>query len=261
MPAREGDDDLALLESAVREAGGIARQFFGTDYKRWSKAGGSPVTEADLAVDKFLRERLLAARPGYGWLSEESTDNPARLTKRQVFVVDPIDGTIAFLKSRPHFTICAAIVTDERPGAGAVYNPMSDELYSAREGGGARRNGQPIHVSARAALEGCAMLGDRTQLSVAPWPAMHVQNRNSVALRMALVADGSADAAVSLSAKRDWDLAAADIIVCEAGGTVTDLCGAPLRYNRPDALQPGLIASGPGMHAEIVSLIGGNPTR
>jgi len=254
------EDDLKLLEASVREAGEIARKFFGTDYKRWSKSGGSPVTEADLAIDKFLRETLTAARPGYGWLSEESADNPARLTKRHIFVVDPIDGTIAFLKGRPHFTICAAVVEGDRPVAGVVLNPMSEELYAAQAGGGASRNGAAIQVSTRTALEGCAMLGDRSKLSEPPWPAMHVQTRNSVALRLALVADGSADATVSLSAKRDWDLAAADIIVREAGGRVSDLSGAPLRYNGPEAIQPGLIAAGPGLHTEIVSLIARNAT-
>src|ERR1700761_1390950 len=143
-------------------------QFYGGDYKRWSKEGGSPVTEADLAVDRYLRETLLAARPNYGWLSEESADDPARLQKAQVFVVDPIDGTVAFLKSRPHFTICAAVVVEGRPMCGAIYNPASDELYCARLGGGAYRNSTPIHTAARAQLEGCAMLGDRNQLIQAP---------------------------------------------------------------------------------------------
>src|SRR3984957_17233516 len=163
--------DFALLQGAVRAAGEIARRYYGGDYKRWNKAGGSPVTEADLAVDKFLRETLMAARPDYGWLSEESVDSQARLSARRVFVVDPIDGTIAFLKNRPHFTICAAVVAEGRPVCGVVYNPINDELYAARANGGAHRNGTPIHASARTALEDCAMLGDRTQFTSPPWPA------------------------------------------------------------------------------------------
>ncbi len=255
-PALSGDrEDLALLEDAVRAAGVIARKFYGEDCKRWNKEGGSPVSEADLAVDKFLCETLTAARPDYGWLSEESADNPARLGKRCVFVVDPIDGTVAFLKNRPHFTICAAIVTDGRPCCGAVYNPITDELFSARGGGGAWRNGTPIHPSSRVGLEGCVMLGDRTQLSQAPWPAMDIQNRNSLAYRVVLVADGSADAAVSLTGKRDWDLAAADIILQEAGGVLTDAKGKALVYNRPVTIQPNLVAAGPQLHTEIMELL------
>ena len=255
MPAHE-KEDLSLLEAAVREAGHIARKFYGGDYKRWNKEGGSPVTEADLAVNKLLHDRLTSARPDYGWLSEENPDDPARLGRRQVFVIDPIDGTIAFLKNRPHFTICAAISVDGRPCCGVVYNPISDELYSARLGAGAHRNGGAIHVGHRDRLEGCALLGDRTQFLQAPWPPMHVQNRNSVAYRVVLVADGSADASVSLTAKRDWDLAAADVILHEAGGSLTDTSGAAMIYNRPVTKQASLIAANPGLHAQIVKLLG-----
>jgi len=248
-------EDLQLLEDTVREAGHIARKFYGGDYRQWNKEGGSPVTEADLAVDKYLCETLTAARPSYGWLSEESADDPARLTKRQVFVIDPIDGTVAFLKNRPHFTICAAIVVDGRPCCGVVYNPISEELYAARTGAGARRNGVPIHVGSRDTLAGCAMLGDRTQLTLPPWPDMHVQNRNSVAYRLVLVADGSADASVSLTAKRDWDLAAADVILHEAGGLLTDARGAALIYNRPITKQSSLVAANPTLNQEIRALL------
>ncbi|HKY18444.1 MAG TPA: 3'(2'),5'-bisphosphate nucleotidase CysQ [Rhizomicrobium sp.] len=252
MPAH---DDLKLLEDTVYEAGKIARKFYGGDYKRWSKEGGSPVTEADLAVNKHLCDVLTAARLEYGWLSEENTDDPARLDKREVFVIDPIDGTIAFLKNRPHFTICAAIVAQGRPSCGVVYNPISEELYSARSGAGAHRNGIPIRVGNQSRLEGCAMLGDRTQFTQAPWPPMHVQNRNSVAYRLVLVADGSADASVSLTPKRDWDLAAADIILHEAGGRLTDANGTILTYNRPNTLQTNIVAANPGLHAGIIALL------
>lgn len=248
-------EDLKLLEDTVRLGGEIARKYYGGDYKRWSKEGGSPVTEADLAVNKYLCETLMAARSDYGWLSEESADDPARLSRRRIFVVDPIDGTIAFLKNRPHFTICAAVVVDGRPCCGAIYNPITDELYSARTGDGARRNGKSIHVTARDRLAECAMLGDRTQLTREPWPALHVQNRNSVAYRLMLVADGSADASVSLTAKRDWDLAAADIILHEAGGLLTDACGTVLRYNRDSTIQSSLVAANPTLHAEIIALL------
>ena len=253
MPAHE--EDLNLLEAAVRDAGHIARKFYGGDYKQWNKEGGSPVTEADLAVNKYLCDMLMAARPDYGWLSEENPDDPARLSKRDVFVIDPIDGTIAFLKNRPHFTICAAIVVEGRPRCGVVYNPISEELYSARTGAGARRNGDTIHVGSRDRLESCAMLGDRNQFLQAPWPSMHVQNRKSVAYRLVLVADGSADASVSLTAKRDWDLAAADVILHEAGGLLTDAGGAVLIYNRPVTKQTSLVATNPALHAHVIGLL------
>ena len=131
-------DDLALLESAVRAAGEIARKFYGGDFKRWSKEGGSPVSEADLAVDRYLQSTLLAARPDYGWLSEESPDNKARLTTKRVFVVDPIDGTVAFLKQRPHFTICAAVVEAGPPPQRRGLQSHQRRMFCGR--GGRRRH-------------------------------------------------------------------------------------------------------------------------
>ena len=262
MPAPDdAADTLALLEASVREAGAIARGFFGGTYKRWDKSKGNPVTEADLAVDKFLRERLRAARPGYGWLSEETEDGAARLSKRSLFVVDPIDGTIAFMKGRPHFTICAGVVHDGAPVAGAVYNPITEECFTARLGHGAFLNGAAIHVSDRAELGGCRMLGDRSMLEHKawetppnrPWPPMHIESRGSVAYRLALVACGQFDATIALSSKRDWDLAAAEIVATEAGGIATTHTGARFAYNRQSTIQPSVVVAGPKLHAELMA--------
>jgi myo-inositol-1(or 4)-monophosphatase len=263
LPVPDAKADLELLVAAAREAGAIARGFFGGDYKRWSKAQGSPVTEADLAVDRFLREHLLAARPGYGWLSEETDDDPARLGHRTLFIVDPIDGTVAFLKGKPHFTICAAVVHDERPVAGVVYNPITEECFAARIGAGATCNGAAIHASGREEIEGCRMLGDKQMFEHPawndppnrPWPPMEIETRNSIAYRLALVANGSFDAMMALSAKRDWDLAAADIVLTEAGGIVTAHDGSALRYNRPDAMQVSVVGSGPALHARLIDRV------
>jgi len=147
------------------------------------------------------------------------------------------------------------MVEDGVPVAGVVYNPMLDHLYKARAGGGAFRNGDSIHVSACHDLTDCAMLGDRAMLTAPPWPRMQVETRNSVAYRVVLVADGSFDATISLSAKRDWDLAAADIILREAGGLITDRQGAPLRYNRPEARQSSMVAAGQRLHAAILERV------
>jgi myo-inositol-1(or 4)-monophosphatase len=259
LPAPEAAD-LALLEQSVREGGKIARSFFGGSYKKWDKSKGNPVTEADLAVDKFLRETLLAARPDYGWLSEETEDDAERLTKRSVFVVDPIDGTIAFMKGRPHFTICAGVVTDGAPVAGAVYNPITGECFTARLGDGAFLNGAPIQVSGRETLEGCRMLADKAMLAHAawntppnrPWPPMEIETRGSIAYRMVLVACGQFDAMLALSSKRDWDLAAAEIIATEAGGIVTSHTGTALRYNRESTLHPSVVTAAPKLHARLM---------
>lgn len=265
MPAPDTANDLALLETTVREAGAIARSFFGGDYKRWDKSKGNPVTEADLAVDKFLMEAFLAARPNYGWLSEETEDNAARLTAEALFVVDPIDGTVAFMKGRPHFTISVAVVVAGRPVVGVVFNPMLDEMFSARVGHGATLNGAPIFVSAQMLVESSRMVAAADMFQHPawnnppnrPWPAdMHIENRNSIAYRLALVACGQWDAMMALSPKRDWDLAAGDLILCEAGGVVTTHDGGPLIYNRPETVQPSILGANPALHARLLERVG-----
>ncbi|HVY94861.1 MAG TPA: 3'(2'),5'-bisphosphate nucleotidase CysQ, partial [Bryobacteraceae bacterium] len=242
MRARE---DLALIEEAVREAGKIARSYFGGSYKKWDKGKGDPVTEADLAIDKYLRETFTASRPDYGWLSEESADDLRRLSTEYTFVVDPIDGTVAFLKGRPHFTISVALVRDHLPCVGVVFNPITDECFTAIADEGAMMNGARIHASGAREVDHCRMLADRAMLShpgwnnppLTPWPPMEIETRGSIAYRLALVANGSFDAMLALSAKRDWDLAAGDLIVREAGGRVTTHTGAPMRYNGSETLQ------------------------
>jgi myo-inositol-1(or 4)-monophosphatase len=260
VPDADTKADLALMEAAVREAGKIARSYFGGHYRSWDKGKGQPVTEADLAVDHFLRDTLTAARPDYGWLSEETEHDPRRLSAANTFVVDPIDGTVGFLKGRPQFTICAAVVHDGRATSGVIFNPMTEECFTAREGGGAHLNAQPIAVSARNAVEGCRMLAAKATIAhqawsstpSGPWPAMAVETRSSIAYRMALVAGGGYDAMLALSAKHDWDLAAGDVIVREAGGRVTDHLGAALCYNGAAPIQPSVVCAGPALHALLL---------
>ena len=201
---------------------------------------------------------------GFGTrLSEETEDDAQRLQARAVFVVDPIDGTIAFMKGRPHFTICAGIVVDGRPVAGAVYNPITEECFTARAGNGAFLNGAPIHVSGRDSIEGCRMLGDKAMFAHKawdtppnrPWPPMEIETRGSIAYRIALVACGQFDGMMALSAKRDWDIAAAEIIATEAGGDVTTHTGAKLRYNRESTLQPSLVAAGPKLQPLLLERV------
>jgi myo-inositol-1(or 4)-monophosphatase len=262
LPEPEHAADTALLEDAVREGGAIARSFLTGQNKIRSKPDGSPVSEADLAVDRFLTGRLRPARPDYGWLSEETEDDPARLSARRVFIVDPIDGTVAFLKGRPHFAISAAVVEGDIPVAAAVYNPLTEECFTATRGAGARLNGAPIRVSSRESLEGCRMLASKTTLrdpcwGGAPWPPMTVETPNSIAFRIALVASGAFDAAVTLAATHDWDLAAADLIVREAGGFISSHEGRILRYNRANAVQPSVVAAGRALHEAILSRVSG----
>ena len=256
MPAAENSADGDLLCRAVREAGAIAKAAFGNKPKTWEKSKGNPVTETDLAVNVRLRELLQGARGDYGWLSEESADEPERLTKRRVFVIDPIDGTLAFIKVKPEFTVCAAVVEDGRPVAAAIFNPMTEQLFAAVRDGGATLNHERISVGATAVLEGSRMLVAKDVIGhpawPRPWPAMDVASRASIAYRMALVACGEFDSMMSLSSKYEWDIAAGDLIVREAGGRVTSHSGAELIYNQPAPRLRSVICAGPAMHDAIL---------
>ncbi|MBN9319656.1 MAG: 3'(2'),5'-bisphosphate nucleotidase CysQ [Caulobacterales bacterium 68-7] len=245
--------DLALLIDAAREAGALASNRLAAGVTVKAKPGGSPVTDADLAVDALLQRRLIEARPDYGWLSEETADDPARLSKSRVFVVDPIDGTVAFFKNKPWWAVSIAVVEAGQPIAGVVYAPALDELYTAAMGQGAHLGGVRLQASAREALEDAAVLGDARVLAPPDWPVMRIAGRNSVAYRMCLVASGAFDAAIAPTSKNEWDLAAADLIAREAGALSTDVDGSPFDYNRPDTRRPSLVCAAPALHALIVA--------
>lgn len=252
--------DLDLILDAAREAGALALAARAKGVTIWSKDGGSPVTDADLAVDALLKERLRAARPEYGWLSEETVDDPARLTTGRQFVVDPIDGTVAFMKDKPWFAVSVSVVEDGRPIAGVVHAPALDETYAATLGGGATLNDAPLAPSLSTALDGAAMLGDAKMFAhpawPQPWPPMRVEARNSIAYRICLVAAGAFDAAIALTPKSEWDLAAADLICAEAGALLTDHLGGKFAYNRPNPTVPSLVCANRALHPLILSRVG-----
>ncbi len=256
-------DDLAALTSILtetaREAGAHALKLRAEGVEFWSKKDTTPVTDADLAIDALTKERLLGARPDFGWLSEETADGPARLDKRDVFVVDPIDGTRAFLDGRPEWVISIAAVQDNTPRAAAIFNPVTDEMFVASAGSGCTCNGATVHVTNASVINGCHMIGYADMFHhpdwPRPWPPMEITQKNAVAYRMALVAAGKADATLSLSFKHEWDTAAGTLLVTEAGGTVSDHKGAPLRYNQPSPRGRSLIAAGTGLHGRIAARV------
>ena len=248
--------DLELIRDAALAAGRLALEHREAGLKVWSKEGGSPVTSADLAVDQLLQDALLTARPDYGWLSEETADSPERLTKKRIFVVDPIDGTVAYMKNKPWWCVPIAVVEDGRPVAAVIHAPMLDETFEATLGGGARLQGRPISASDTDTLEDAELLADARLIEgphwLEPWPAMRFEKRNAIAYRMALVAAGAFDAAINLTPKWDWDVAAGDLIVHEAGGRVTDHHGRPWLFNRADPRQNSLVCSAPALHPLII---------
>jgi len=262
LPAPEftREEDRKLLIAAAREAGRIALGYYQTKLKTWMKGGDNIVTEADIAVNDQLQKDLALARPDYGWLSEETEDGAIRLSKRRVWVVDPIDGTRAFAKGKPHFAISAALVEDGRPVLAALFNPATDEFFQAEVGKGATLNGAPIHVGSRTDIEGSRMAANGYMFKhpawPEPWPPMQIIERNSVAYRIALVACDQADAAMALNTKNDWDLAAAELILLEAGGRFTSHEGKALIYNRELPRHRSFIAAGPALYAPLFTRVG-----
>ena len=252
-------DDLALIVEAAHAAGELALALRDQGLDVDFKPGNSPVTNADLAADTLLKTRLRLARPDYGWLSEETADDPGRLTTERLFVVDPIDGTRAFAKGEAFWTVCIAVVEAGRPIAGAVFAPQLGETYAAGVGAGATLNGQPITASAACAIDGCGMIAHpkmfRHEDWPKPWPDMVIARRNSTAYRLCLVASGAADATVTFAAKHDWDLAAADLIAGEAGAYVGDHTGRPFTYNQAVPMQPSLVCAAPALAPLILERV------
>ena len=256
--------DLELARAAVLEAGEAVMGFFGGEQEVRMKGPGQPVTPADLAAEEVLRLRLAGGRPGYGWLSEESVDEPVRLRRERVWVVDPIDGTRSFISGRSEFALSVALVEGGEPVLGFVYNPAARELFWAARGAGAwleetgppslvgGREGtraEPRRLAVRGAPSGrsAVLLASRSELhrgDLEPFgAAWELRPTGSTAYKMAGVAAGVGDAFVSRGPKSEWDVCGAHIVVIEAGGRVSDLEGRPLRYNRPDPRVYGIVAS------------------
>lgn len=245
-------EDLSLLEPIVRAAGKIAKDAFDAgSSKVWDKLENHPVTDTDIAVNDYLDKTLRAERPDYGWLSEETKDDHSRHACPRTFVVDPIDGTRAFIDRSPNFAISVAVIENGKSIAAALYNPLTDEMFTAFKGGGAKLNGAKITPTARRKLEGCHMVGYPRKFRRLGWPDMNVTVANSMAYRIALVACGKADATVSFTPKSDWDLAAAELIASEAGAKITDLRGNAFAYDRDSTSEIGVICAG----ANLMSLI------
>ena len=249
--------DRALLVDAARTAGELAASLFDRNVRSWDKSPGNPVSDADIAVDSFLKRRLIEARPDYGWLSEETADDAARRDRRRVWVVDPIDGTRDFLRGRSGWAVSVALV---EAVLGALAAPIRGQLFVATRGAGATLNNAPIAVSGRSALAGLSMPIDPQGLLAPfwpePWDAVAVEKPNSLALRIAKVASGEADAFLEGRSISEWDIAAAALLLTEAGGTVSDRNGAALAFNRASPTVHGLVAATPALHAEVARRLG-----
>jgi len=250
-------NDLNLLTDAAHEAGNIARKYFRANPETWDKDDDQgPVTEADLAIDRMLAGELLSAQPDYGWLSEETEDTTARLTRPRVFIIDPIDGTRAFIAGEETFAHSLAIAEDGQIITAVVHLPMKGLTYSATKGGGAFLNGKPINASSQKDLVSARMLITRPTLKPELWPGgvpdLSPNFRPSLAYRMCLAADGSFDGMVTLRDTWEWDVAAGDLIAREAGAIVTTRENLRAKYNNAKPMLAGMIAAPKLLHPQFI---------
>ncbi len=250
--------DAALLFDVVREAGelGLAlgrRQ----DLRHWTKPDGSHVTEGDLAINELFTQRLRAARPDDGWLSEETPDSPARLQRDRLWIIDPIDGTRAFMEGREEWCVAAALAVQGRPVLACVYCPRRAEFFAAAAGEGATLNEMRLAIPDSSSLEGAHIAGNRKALASLAHLGVRADPSGSLPLqlRLAHVAAGRLDGAVSIGKRNDWDLAAGELLVTEAGGVVSGSSGEGYIYNRAEPWQLGLVAAGAKRHAALIDAV------
>jgi myo-inositol-1(or 4)-monophosphatase len=257
-------EDRELLRASAVAAGIIAAGYFRRDLKTWTKDGSSPVSEADIILDNYLHNALLSARPGYGWLSEETADDQIRLNHRRVFIVDPIDGTRGFIRGDDSWTVSLAVVEDGVPVAGVVYAPARDEMYDAALGAGARLNGRPLERTrhpGRTAPLIPAPGAVHQELQAAGFDYIRGPYFPSLAYQLVQVATGRIDAGTARRGSRDWDIAGAACILSEAGIGIEDVCIGALRFNRPEIRHGALAAVGEPslkapLHAALVKVFG-----
>ena len=258
MPDNDHAVLRALVEPAVRDAGALALGRFRGPLRHWTKDNASPVSEIDIAVDELLHERLAGFDPAYGWLSEETYKPGAPKGTDRTWIIDPIDGTRAYIGGLPDWSVVVALVEHGRPLLAAIFAPVADEFFFAFRGAGATVNAAPIRATDGATLAGSRAAGphrflerlQRLDPNIAREPKVH-----SLALRLARVAQGRLDIAFASDASHDWDLAAADLLVHEAGGTLTTLDGRTLVYDRPVPTHGALIAAGRARHQTLIDLM------
>ncbi len=250
--------DRQRLEMILREAGGMAMACWpdaenpgGRTLQVWEKTPGSPVCEADLAVDAFLKRELTLLLPSAGWLSEETVDAPERLAGGLIWLVDPIDGTRDYIHGRRGWAVSVALISAGRPLFGVLCAPARDEFWYGQAGQGSWRNGERLVASQRTVLT-----GSRVPAKIMPpedADLVMVDQPNSIALRMAMVGANEADLVATVRWGFEWDIGAAALIAREAGAAVTDAFGGPLNYNKPDPRAFGVLVTAPAIHAAAVA--------
>lgn len=252
------DAVLQGTRQAVEQAVDLVRSLLEGPFQAWAKGDQSPVTEIDLAVDKLLSQLLPRVAPA-AWLSEETVDDPGRLQAALVWVVDPIDGTRSLIERSGQFCISVALCHQGAPLVGVVANPTTGERFYAAAGRGAwDENGRRLRVRATEASQPPRLLVSKRELARGLWNDLdgcaETEALSSLAYKLAKVARGDVDATMTPWTRAEWDAAAGDLLVREAGGSSVDIRGEPLRYNRSRPLFEGVVAGSPELLGRLASL-------
>jgi myo-inositol-1(or 4)-monophosphatase len=244
---------------AARTAGAVIAHYWASGVEAGDKGDAGPVTAADLQANDRIRDMVGAAFPDDGWLSEETADSQERLAKRRVWIVDPLDGTRELIAGIPELCVCVSLVVDGAPVVAVQYNPIAERLYVAARGAGTTLNGVPARVTSCSTLADARILASRSEHARGEWdvfaPQCRVVPTGSVAFKLAEVAVGVGDATFTLRPKNEWDVCAGVLLIEEAGGRVTGLDGAPLRFNRETTRLPGMVATNGTLHEAVMRMI------
>ena len=248
-----------IIKETIIEGGKIALKWFNNKPSVWKKEDGTDVSEADIEIDNFLQVELKKRIPYAGWLSEENKDDYSRLNYNKTLIVDPIDGTKSFLTGKKDFCISIALIKSGRPISAIIYNPINKELFEAEKNKGSWLNSEKIFTTKTLKLENSKMCAFKPMFShpawKKPWPKMLIDNKNSIAYRMALVSSGQFDSMMALNTKSDWDIAAGDLLINESGGKVTDHKGNQLLYNLKNISKKSIIGTCIGLHDKIIERV------
>lgn len=255
------DHALTTAREAAHRAGERLLAYYTSEYDIRHKSSGNPVTTADIEANQVLHDTLLGAFPEAGWLSEESTDGPERLEQEWVWIVDPLDGTMEFIRGIDEFAVSVALVQGTAPVVAVAYNPATRCMTHCRRGFGTFANGRPVRVSGRAELKGATLVASRSETRRGLFAEfegiLKVKPTGSIAHKLAEFAGGGGDLTVSLAPKNEWDVCAGVLLAEEAGARVTDLDGRPFSFNQADTLRNGVIAANPSLYPEVYRLVAG----
>ena len=250
--------EVEYARKAALAAGEILMRYYGTDYEIGSKGKNNPVTIADTEADSKIKEILTHHFPDYGWLSEETVDNDERLGKERVWIVDPLDGTKEFINKVPEFCVAIGLADHGEPVVGVTYNPITEEMWWSGRGMGCHLGNHRVSVTTTSELKGASVLASRSEIKRGEWEVFNgvlvAVPTGSVAYKLAMVAGGRADATFTRSPKNEWDIASGAALIIEAGGTMTDIEGKPMRFNQKVTKCAGLVASNGILHEALMKV-------